>query len=396
MSHLHKANDSILSETEVKRLSDLVSERMGLHFPQNRQQEFARAIKCYARDNNVGVDSICLDLFSNRISNRQVENLASYLTVGETYFFREMDSLNAFQKHVIPEIISQRNGRDHRVRIWSAGCSTGEEAYTVSILVDYLLPDSKWEISIFGTDINTKALRKARSGIYSRWSFRSTSEEMRNLYFESHGKESYSVRPRYMKNVSFDFLNLATDAYPSLLNNTNAMDVIFCRNVMMYFNVEVLERVLRQLHACLVDGGWLIVAPSENYSLLYSDFTPVRFDGATLYRKERKMEKKAHVSIETGKPKPEPLRHEDVLDKRPTDLYENALSAYRERRYSEASSALNKWISAGSHAVRSKLNIGNALYVFYGSFDIHCKFIGNFEIMASDFDFDFFTACTYS
>jgi chemotaxis protein methyltransferase CheR len=141
-----------------------------------------------------------------------------------------------------------------------------------------------WDITILGTDINIKFLKKASQGNYRHWSFRTTPDEIKKQYFIKN-KESFQIIPFIKRMVRFDYLNLAEDSYPSLLNNTSGIDLILCRNVIMYFNQQCQKKVIQKFYRSLVDGGWLIVAASETSNLLFSQFQTVNFTDAFLYKK---------------------------------------------------------------------------------------------------------------
>ena len=150
-----------------------------------------------------------------------------------------------------------------------------------------MIPDwQDWQITILATDINPHFLRKASAGVYGEWSFRDTPAWIRDRYFKRTSAGRFEILPQVRRMVTFAYLNLAEDAYPSLLNNTNAMDVVFCRNVLMYFTPERAQRVAQNLHRSLVEGGWLIVSPSEASHVLFSHFAAVNFPDAILYRKD--------------------------------------------------------------------------------------------------------------
>lgn len=270
----------------LKQLGILVAEKMGLNFSENRLHDLRQAVQTLAQEHDQEETELFIQsLITSSLTEQQVKTLSSHLTVGETYFFREMKSLEAFRDHVIFELTKQRSGRNRRLRVWSAGCSSGEEPYTLAMLIDQMIPEAeKWDIRIYGTDINLKALEKARCGVYTKWSFRGTSDALRNRYFDPAGQGTYAVKSAFKDMVSFSYLNLAMDNYPSILN-TQEMDVIFCRNVMMYFTPQMIQQVIQRMHRYLVEGGWLIVAPSETSTLLSSEFSAVSFEGATLYRK---------------------------------------------------------------------------------------------------------------
>jgi Methylase of chemotaxis methyl-accepting proteins len=279
----------INSPTKLKQLSRLITEKMGLNFTENRQLDIWQAVQVLSREQGQeDVESFIQSLITSSLTEQQVQLLSDHLTVGETYFFREMKSLEVFRDYVIPGLIRHRSERKKRLRIWSAGCSTGEEPYTLAMLIDQLIPEAKrWDIRIYGTDINLQALEKARRGVYTKWSFRATPDTLRDRYFEPIGRGTYEVKAQFKDLVEFSYLNLAADDYPSLLNNTYEMDIIFCRNVMIYFTPQMVQQLIQRFHRCLVEGGWLIVAPSETSALLASEFSAVPFDGATLYQKVR-------------------------------------------------------------------------------------------------------------
>ena len=214
------------------------------------------------------------------------EILATHLSIGETYFFREKRSLQILEEQILPQLLQARRQNGRRLRIWSAGCCTGEEAYTLAILLDRLIPDpGAWNITILATDFNPEFLRKAAQGVYGEWSFRDAPGWLRARYFTGRGDGRFEIIPRIRERVTFSYLNFADDVYPSLSNNTSAMDIIFCRNVLMYFTAQRAKQVIGNFHRALVDGGWLVVSPAEASNALFSPFTPVGLQGAVLYRK---------------------------------------------------------------------------------------------------------------
>ena len=289
-----------LPDPLLSNLSELLAARIGLHFPKERWGDLERGIVAAAPAFGMANAEACAHrLLSAPLTHNQVEILASHLTVGETYFFREKRSFEVLEERIIPELIRTRTHTERRLRIWSAGCCTGEEPYSIAILLDRLIPHPKeWNVTILATDINPAFLRKAAEGVYGEWSFRDTPAWIRARHFK-HGKNArFEIQPRIRKRVTFSYLNLADDVYPSLTNNTNAMDVIFCRNVLMYFTAAQAKKVIENLHRSLVDGGWLIVSPVETSNSLFSRFTAVGFPGAVLYRKQESGVRE----VETGYP----------------------------------------------------------------------------------------------
>ncbi len=278
-----------LPDLLLSGLSDFVAARIGLHFPQERWRDLERGLIAATPElGQADAESCARWLLSASLTQSHIEILASHLTVGETYFFREKRSLEILETHIVPELLRSRSDGERHLRIWSAGCCTGEEPYSIAMLLERLIPDHKtWNITILATDINPQFLRKAAEGVYGEWSFRETPEWIRARYFKRRKDGRFELSAHIRRKVTFSYLNLADDVYPSLLNNTNAMDVIFCRNVLMYFTAAWAKKVAKNLHRSLLEGGWLIVNAAETSATLFPLFTPVNFPGALLYRKAK-------------------------------------------------------------------------------------------------------------
>jgi chemotaxis protein methyltransferase CheR len=276
-----------LNDTVLHDLSHLLGEKMGIHFPRERWKDMERGINAAARELGYKeIQSFINGLLASELSRTQFEFLASHLTVGETYFFREPKSFDAIGQQVISQLINKRSGKDQHLRIWSAGCATGEEPYSLAILLYQLIPDlTDWNISILATDINPRFLQKAEQGVYSKWSFRGVPDRIVNKYFTVNADGKFRIHPQIKRLVTFNYLNLAEDVYPSLTNSTNGMDLILCRNVLMYFGMPRVKQVVDNLRRCLIDGGYLAVSSVEMSHVLFSAFEPVTYHDVTLYRK---------------------------------------------------------------------------------------------------------------
>ncbi|HEX7952857.1 MAG TPA: CheR family methyltransferase [Burkholderiales bacterium] len=269
-------------------MSEFIARGMGLHYPPDRRVDLQRGLAGAARE--FGIDDIatCVDwLLSGPPTKAQWQVLASHLTIGETYFFRDRPTLDALTGHILPELIRLRRGRTQRLRIRSAACCSGEEPYSLAILLHRMLPDLKdWHVTITATDINARFLHTAAAGIFREWSFRDVPAAEKARYFTRTADGRYAIIPEIRKMVTFAHLNLVEDAYPSLMTDTNAMDLIFCRNVLMYFAADPMHKVIGKLHRCLVEGGWLAVSPSEASKALFPQFATVNFPGAILFQKK--------------------------------------------------------------------------------------------------------------
>lgn len=283
------AANTLLDRTEDAawaELSALIAGSIGLHFPRERLRELQRGLGAAACEWGFGDVEACRDwLLSAPLTRAQLRVLASHLTIGETYFFRDRKTLDVLARHVLPELIHARRGRDQRLRLWSAGCCTGEEAYSLAILLHQVLPDlADWHVTILATDINPRFLRKAEAGSYGEWSFRDVPEDFKTRYFDR-ADARYVIRPELQRLVTFESLNLADDSYVSPTTVRGTMDVILCRNVLMYFTPAQVRKVIGNLHQVLIDGGWLAVSPSESSHELFPQFVAPRFPGVILYQK---------------------------------------------------------------------------------------------------------------
>ena len=271
----------------LRDASGFIAERTGLHFPEERWPDLARGLKTAGSELGFGDhEPGARWLTTHALTVRQIETLASHLTVGETYFFRDPASFETLEREILPPLVARRADAGRNLRLWSAGCCTGEEAYSLAIACARAIPDVRnWNVSILATDLNPKFLAKAEAGVYSEWSFRGASAWLRERFFAPAPEKKLIVDPLIKKMVHFDYLNLAEDAYPSLHNHTNAMDVIFCRNVLMYFTPDHQRRVVAALHRCLVDGGCLLVNPAEASASLFPMFAHEHIGDVIVYRK---------------------------------------------------------------------------------------------------------------
>ena len=193
-----------------------------------------------------------------RTDPAELDALVADITVGETYFFRDPQQFHVIREEILPVLLRDRVGRP--LRVWSAGCASGEEAYTLAILLAQLGRGSADQI--IGTDISRPALVRAHRGEYGPWSLRTTPPQVTARYFEPSGKGFALVHDIHGR-VEFRYLNLAADTYPSLASGVWGMDLILCRNVLIYFDAETVERVAVRLLAGLTPDGWLVLGASD-------------------------------------------------------------------------------------------------------------------------------------
>lgn len=359
---------SQIREAQWSQLSGFIAESMGLHYPRERWDDLQRGLAGAAQEFGFENAAACIGwLLSAPPTKAQLQVLASHLTIGETYFFRDKQTLEALAKNVLSELIRSRRGREQRLRIWSAACCTGEEPYSLAILLHQVLPDLQdWHVTITATDINPRFLHKAAAGIYGEWSFRDAPAGLKERYFKRIADGRFVILPEIKKLVSFAHLNLVEDVYPSLATDTNAMDLIFCRNVLMYFTPFQVRKVIRNLGHALIEGGWLAVSPSEASKALFPQFIAVNFPGAILFQKSGTLPRTEPVRVASTRapefalpaieeslswapsaplatvlePAALQVQEEPVVAEAPRNPLAAAESLYQEGRYAEAADTL--------------------------------------------------------
>jgi chemotaxis protein methyltransferase CheR len=273
-----------LAAVEIECFRSLVAQRLGLYFDDAKLDFLADVVR--ERMEATGCD--LFSLYQRRIvasasEREELRALAQRLTVNETYFFRYTDHFRAFAEVVVPDRIQARR-HDHRFRILSAGCASGEEAYSLAILIRTRLPQlASWDIKIHGIDVNALMVGKAVRARYSAWSLRDTSVDIRETYFRCDGRDfllDATVRPL----VTFEERNLVEE--DPLFWLSDAFDVVFCRNVTMYFTSEITRSVIARIAKSTAPGGYLFLGHAENLRGVSQDYH-LRHTHETFYYQRR-------------------------------------------------------------------------------------------------------------
>lgn len=274
----------ILLPRDFEDLRNLIADLCGLDFQEDSKSIFERRI--FSRIQALNLPSPRDYYFFLKFSpkrNDELEKLINILTTNETYFFREKYQLRAFQEEILPEIY-ERKKRERKIRIWSAGCSTGEEPYTIAIILKEKKIFDNWQKEIFASDINTDVLQKARAGIYEFNSFRDTEPRFIKEYFRFSGGK-YEIVPEIKNSVNFGKLNLLDSDKVKMLG---PFDVVFCRNVLIYFTKEAKKKVVNSFFHALLNGGYLLLGHAESLINISSDFELVHLKSDIVYRKPLK------------------------------------------------------------------------------------------------------------
>jgi chemotaxis protein methyltransferase CheR len=232
---------------------------LGLSYPSHRHEELADILLKALPDLGFKTPAEFFHwLQGSAFSLEDAARLSTCLTIGETYFFRENNNIIALEERILDKLIREHRKTARRLRIWSAGCATGEEAYLLAILLLRKLQDiGEWDIQIIGTDINPESIRKAKTGQYRPWSFRQMPEGWREQFFIRVDRDLYQVEPELSRQVSFEVANLINDPRPG------PFDLIICRNVFIYFSERAIRQVLEKFSGCLTPHGWFITSATE-------------------------------------------------------------------------------------------------------------------------------------
>jgi chemotaxis protein methyltransferase CheR len=279
----------LLKPEEFRLLRDLLAQRTGLSFSNDARASIERRLR--ERLAIVGVPTFSeyyQYLRFNPRASSEWEEAIDLLTTNETYFFREDYQLRSFTDEVLPMLAEQAKSR-RRLALWSAGCSTGEEAYTIAMLVLQSGLFDGWEVKIFGSDISKRCIAAARRAIYGPASFRSTPAEAKRAFFiEREGGLHVAERVRSL--VHFGQMNLLDNDRTRLLGR---IDAVFCRNVLIYFDPHARKRTIDMFHERLYQGGVLLLGHSESLLNVTTAFELLHLREDLVYRKPYGMREEA-------------------------------------------------------------------------------------------------------
>lgn len=273
-------------ENLIAKFRDFLADTMGLYYPLAAVKEFEKKLQVIAKAFGFSEVPQCLEwLMRGTLTIEQIAVLAHHLTIGETYFFRDKNAFALLEQTILPRLL-QAHKNDRKLRIWSAACCSGEEPYSIAMLLQRLIPKiNEWNISILGTDINQEFLEKGQSGIYKHWSFRATAPEIQARYFRKSKDNSYSLIPEIKKMVRFSYLNLVEDSYPDPSRDISEMDLIICSNVLIYFSPKQINKTINHLSRSLHEEGWLLVSPIESPYVKEKSLKLVDMGGYAVFQK---------------------------------------------------------------------------------------------------------------
>ncbi|MGB7921646.1 MAG: protein-glutamate O-methyltransferase CheR [Pyrinomonadaceae bacterium] len=271
-----------MDETTFLRLRDLIYQASGLYFDQKLRTILERRLRPRVQALHLGsFEQYYLYLQFDRERRDELQLALDAVAVHETYFFREQRALRAFSEEMLQEA-AERNRATRNLRVWSAGCSTGEEAYTLAILILESGLFDDWKIELSASDLSQRVISEARMGRYRSHSFRTIDDERRARYFTLQPDGTWLVDERLRVMINFGCFNLADSRRFHIYSD---LDVIFCRNVMLYFDTAARRRAVTGFHQQLREGGYLVLGASESLVALNAPFRLAHLQNDLVYQK---------------------------------------------------------------------------------------------------------------
>jgi chemotaxis protein methyltransferase CheR len=290
---------SLISDEVIHIARDRISDLIGIYYSKDHLFDFRQTMeKSFSSFGFPDLESWIQRILSASFSNLEIMHLAKVFTIGESYFFREPMAFQVLTNKILPDKILKEDTFHKTIRIWCAGCSTGEEAYTLSIVLHQLAQKIPINYQILATDIHGENLEKAKKGVYGKWSFRGVQNPTIHQFFDFDTPSLFKIKEVYAEPVEFNFLNLVQDPFPSIKNKTSDLDFIFCRNVLMYFSPDQQKKVLEKFYQCLSPGGYLFLSVTEISSFLETSFQIQSEGGIHFYRKPELFENKEEFKKE--------------------------------------------------------------------------------------------------
>lgn len=344
----------MLAHSTELNIANIIKKELGLTFKGQKIEEYSKRILDAAVTLGYNdLSSFLSKVITNesKFTREEKRVLAAHLTVSETYFFREKPAISMLIKTIIPQLIKKKE----KIRIWSAGCSSGEEPYTIAIILQEHFPQlSLKDFQILATDINPTVLEKAEKGLYTPWSFREIPEMYVKKYFTKKGT-LFQISDKIKECVKFDYLNLAADIFPGEAPGSPHIDIILCRNVLMYLNQDLIKQISKRFKNILKSEGWFIPSQVELNDDFFGGFTKVYGEDGVFYRnggETQRIQINPSVSRKT-KIKPEKLEYkeyEEYTEERVNASYirSELEMLYSDGKYSECIKRSQQEIDSGN------------------------------------------------
>ena len=276
-----------MSDHSFYALRDMIYERSGIFFPDQKKYILENRLLRRIEEGGFNDFEKYIDFLRfDSLRDREFSTLFDIVTTNETSFFRDMNQLEVFESFVLPQIVKEVEKAGYKkLRIWSAPCSTGEEPYTLAMLLLSKFPGIQgagWDIEIHGSDISECVLNSARRGEYNDYSMRNVPPLYLDRYFTKNGNGKYGVKPEVKGMVRLSNINLFDNLR---LRMFRGMNIVFCRNVLIYFDEAAKKRVIANIYDCLLPGGYLFIGHAESLFNISRAFKLVNINNILLYQK---------------------------------------------------------------------------------------------------------------
>lgn len=276
-----------MSDRAFYTLRDIIYERSGIYFPDHKKYILENRLLKRIEDNGFEDFDKYIDfLRGDPLKDKEFSTLFDVITTNETSFFRDANQLQAFEFTVLPQVIKNIEQTGFKkLRIWSAPCSTGEEPYTLAMIISNRfsqIQNMGWDIEIHGSDISEGVLNSARRGEYSEYSIRNMPPQYLDRYFHKNGNGKYAVRPELKGMIRFSNINLFDGMKVRMFRG---MNIVFCRNVLIYFDEAAKKRVIANIYDCLAPGGYLFIGHAESLFNISRAFKLVSINKVLVYQK---------------------------------------------------------------------------------------------------------------
>jgi chemotaxis protein methyltransferase CheR len=262
-------------------LRNLIYEQTGIFFQENKRYVLEGRLQCRLKERNcTSFDEYYTLLKFDAWRDKEMTALLNLITTNETYFYRDLQQLQAFLNTVLPDVMKVNQG-SNTIRLWSAACSTGDEPYTLAIMMMEHPALAKWNFEILASDISEGVLETARKGIYGQYAVRNVPPILLQKYFIKE-QGQYELSPLVRRKVRFANVNLYDAPRLKLIRG---MDIILCRNCLIYFDDKAKQKIVANLYDCLRPNGFLVIGFSESLHNITRAFKPVHADRAVVYQK---------------------------------------------------------------------------------------------------------------
>lgn len=280
-----KSGNIKLSTEAFKQVRDFIYEKSGMYFPDNKAYLIESRLAPRVEEKGcASFEDYLLMLKRDPSSGKELSTLFDTITINETSFFRDIEQLDTVLNSTLLELVDEKKKKgDRKLRIWSAASSSGEEPYTIAMyLLEKQASLAGWDLEVLGSDISEAVLTAARRGVYGTYAVKTTPEKYMKRFISSNGDGTYSVKPEVKQLVRFANINLYDHQKIKMMKG---MDIILCRNVLIYFDEVSKRKVVSDLYDCLNPGGYFVIGRSESLHNVSRAFRPVSKDKVVLYKK---------------------------------------------------------------------------------------------------------------